>query len=87
PQIAYGINGMYRGIKMLADLTGKPVYEKYSEQIYSWFSGKNIARVPMYDASNGRCFDGITGPDSINRNSGAESTIECLLATQLKFTN
>ncbi|MCH7613665.1 MAG: hypothetical protein IIB45_09950 [Candidatus Marinimicrobia bacterium] len=87
PQIAYGINGMYRGIKMLADLTGKPVYENYSEQIYSWFSGENIARVPMYDAASGRCFDGITGPDSINRNSGAESTIECLLATQLKFTN
>ncbi|MEE8437517.1 MAG: hypothetical protein V3S22_04175 [Candidatus Neomarinimicrobiota bacterium] len=87
PQIAYGINGIYRGIKMLGDLTGNLVYENYSERIYGWFSGKNIARVQMYNAASGRCFDGITGPDSINRNSGAESTIECLRATQLKFAN
>jgi multiple sugar transport system substrate-binding protein len=38
----------------------------------------------MYDARTGRTFDGIDGPSAqtINRNSGAESTIESLLALQ-----
>ena len=34
----------------------------------------------MYDAASGRCFDGIHGPDQINKNAGAESTIEALYA-------
>ena len=34
----------------------------------------------MYDHETGRCFDGINARNSINKNSGAESTIECLLA-------
>jgi hypothetical protein len=32
----------------------------------------------MYDPLTGRCFDGITDSATINRNSGAESTIEAL---------
>ncbi|GAC1659391.1 MAG: extracellular solute-binding protein [Candidatus Elarobacter sp.] len=38
----------------------------------------------MYDEQTGRTFDGINGPDSaqVNRNAGAESTIESLLALQ-----
>jgi multiple sugar transport system substrate-binding protein len=36
----------------------------------------------MYDTATGRTFDGLGGPDDdqVNRNSGAESTIEALLA-------
>jgi len=34
----------------------------------------------MYDSATGRCFDGIRGASEINRNSGAESTIEALMA-------
>ena len=49
PQIAYGINGMYQGIKRLTELTGNPDYENYSQQVYDWFSGKNIALEPMYN--------------------------------------
>ena len=32
----------------------------------------------MYDSTNGRCFDGIRDSATLNRNSGAESTIEAL---------
>jgi hypothetical protein len=32
----------------------------------------------MYDPATGRCFDGISDSTRINRNSGAESTIEAL---------
>jgi multiple sugar transport system substrate-binding protein len=43
----------------------------------------------MYDEKTGRTFDGIDGPPPIvvNRNAGAESTIEALLALQLVARN
>ena len=34
----------------------------------------------MYDPETGRCFDGILSETEINKNSGAESTIEALYA-------
>jgi hypothetical protein len=80
PQIAYGINSLYRGLKSLADITNDDFYAERSETIFGWFTGKNIAQTPMYDPETGRCFDGIIGDLSVNLNSGAESTIECLLA-------
>ena len=43
-----------------------------------WFSGQNAVNVVMYDSTTGRTFDGI-GENGVNRNSGAESTIEALL--------
>ena len=33
----------------------------------------------MYNPSTGVCFDGITGLNEVNKNSGAESTLEMLL--------
>lgn len=36
----------------------------------------------MFDISTGRGFDGINSAAEINRNAGAESTIESLLAIQ-----
>jgi hypothetical protein len=37
----------------------------------------------MYNPANGICFDGISSGNSINKNSGAESTIESLLSFQI----
>lgn len=82
PQIAYGINSMYQGIKALADVTGDPKVTKRSGEIIGWFTGKNTAGIPMYDPGTGRCYDGIDDAGSVNYNSGAESTIECLMALQ-----
>ena len=50
------------------------------EEYDGWFTGNNEPGVPMYDPSTGRCFDGIIGPDKVNPNAGAESTIEALYA-------
>jgi hypothetical protein len=46
---------------------------------FDWFLGRNDLRRPLYDASNGGCFDGLQ-PSGVNRNQGAESTLAFLLA-------
>ena len=45
-----------------------------------WFFGANRAGEPMYDPATGVTFDGIAADGTINRNSGAESTIHGLLS-------
>ena len=84
PQIAYGFNSLYHGMKTLANITGEKKYELAAENIFAWFIGQNKAGVSLYDIENGRCYDGIDGESSINMNSGAESTIECLSAIQMR---
>lgn len=82
PQIAYGVHAVYSGIKSLADVTGSPRYRAYAEQVFGWFTGRNIAKMPLYDPQTGRVYDGLDAADKVNRNSGAESTIEGLGAIQ-----
>jgi hypothetical protein len=82
PQIAYGLSSSYRGIRALAAITGKAEHLASSRALIQWFHGKNRASQPMYDAATGRCYDGISSASEFNRNSGAESTIEALLAVQ-----
>ncbi|NOY79333.1 MAG: hypothetical protein GXO76_15885, partial [Calditrichaeota bacterium] len=53
----------------------------------SWLLGNNPAGAVMYDSKTGRCFDGIVAKETINRNSGAESTIEALLTLQALQNN
>ncbi|HDY75100.1 MAG TPA: hypothetical protein ENH49_01110 [Candidatus Marinimicrobia bacterium] len=84
PQIAYGINSIYHGLKSLAALENNVEYSELSERVFMWFKGDNIAQTQIYDSETGRCFDGINGMLSVNKNSGAESTIECLLAIQAR---
>ncbi|NHZ86808.1 MAG: hypothetical protein GWP19_13190 [Planctomycetia bacterium] len=84
PQIAYGFNSLYHGMKTLANITNEQKYEFAAENIFAWFIGKNKAGISMYDLETGRCYDGIDGESSINMNSGAESTIECLSAIQMR---
>lgn len=77
-QIAYGVRPMAVGLLRLYDATKKEVYLRMAGLSASWLFGNNAARTPMYDPSTGRCFDGIRDSSTINRNSGAESTIEAL---------
>lgn len=84
PQIAYGINSLYRGTKSFADITNSNIYKENAESVFGWFIGQNIVRAPMYNIETGRCFDGIKKDLSVNLNSGAESTIECLLAILMR---
>lgn len=84
PQIAYGFNSLYHGMKTLANITNEQKYVLAAENIFGWFIGQNNAGISMYDPESGRCYDGIDGENSINMNSGAESTIECLSAIQMR---
>lgn len=84
-QIAYGTQVITSGFWSLYEATGEERYARYAGLAASWFFGNNIAGVQMYDPETGRCFDGIGGPNAVqvNRNAGAESTIEALYALML----
>lgn len=81
-QIAYGVEVMTAGFWELFQATGDEKYLRYAGLSNAWFFGNNMAGVAMYDPETGRTFDGIDGPTPfrVNRNAGAESTIEALLA-------
>ncbi|MBN2304078.1 MAG: hypothetical protein JXQ72_06370, partial [Anaerolineae bacterium] len=81
-QIAYGTNMLTQDFMALYRATGDDRYARFAGLAASWFFGNNMAGVPMADPDTGRCFDGIQGPFDwrVNRNAGAESTIEALLA-------
>ncbi|HYU80431.1 MAG TPA: extracellular solute-binding protein, partial [Vicinamibacterales bacterium] len=89
PQIAYGVGPIVEGYLALADATGDRRYAIFAGLAAGWFVGANAAHVSMYDEKTGRTFDGIDGPSPVhvNRNAGAESTIESLLALQRVTSN
>ena len=61
------------------NITKDSAYASIAGEIASWFFGNNIADAQMYFPSSGICYDGINSQYVINKNSGAESTIEALL--------
>jgi hypothetical protein len=79
-QIAYGVRPMVVGLVRLFEATGKIEYLKMAGLAGSWLFGNNVLLQQMYDPSTGRCFDGIIDSTRLNKNSGAESTIEALYA-------
>lgn len=79
PDIAYGINSIYRGLKSLYEISNNEEYQSLAERVFGWYKGNNVVGVKMYDEETGRCYDGID-ESGVNLNSGAESTIECLLS-------
>ncbi|MGE5401107.1 MAG: hypothetical protein ACM3S2_11935 [Ignavibacteriales bacterium] len=80
PQIAYGIDPMVSACLLAGKIIPDPLLAEKGAAIACWFLGKNAAGKPMYDEKTGRCYDGIVSEGKINYNSGAESTIEALLA-------
>ena len=89
PQIAYSIAPIVEGYLALAEATRQRRYAVFAGLAASWLLGANPAGISMYDEKTGRTFDGIDGPSEakVNRNSGAESTIEALLALQSVASN
>ena len=83
PQIAYGIGPIAEGFIAIAGATNDRRYAVMGGLTAAWLLGANAAGVVMYDGKTGRTFDGIDSPTKVNRNSGAESTIESLLALQI----
>ena len=82
PQISYGIRPMVYAASEAFRVTGDKRYLALSARLKSWFFGQNDAARIIYDQESGRIYDGIVSVTEINMNSGAESTIEGLLAIQ-----
>lgn len=59
--------------------TGDDHWRQEAIRSFAWFLGRNDLRQPLYDATNGGCFDGLQ-PTGVNRNQGAESTLSFLMA-------
>ena len=63
------------------EASGAQKWRQMGEDAFGWFFGNNDAAVPMADASDGSCFDGLMAT-GINRNQGAESILSLHLAAQ-----
>ena len=61
--------------------TGDGHWRRVAGQAFAWFFGDNDAGVPLADATDGGCFDGLMAT-GINRNQGAESILALHLAAQ-----
>jgi hypothetical protein len=82
PQIAYGVRPMVFAAMKAYSLTGNEHYRVLARQLAAWLWGANDAHTPMYHPDSGITFDGIASRTRVNRNSGAESTIEALMCLQ-----
>ena len=79
-QIAYGIRPMVMACISAFNIKHNSSFAKFAGEIGTWFFGKNPAEQLMYNPKTGICYDGIVSKDELNKNSGAESTIEALLS-------
>lgn len=79
-QIAYGMRPMIWAAIEAYQITGNEKYADLAKELKSWFFGNNVAKVNMYDATTGRGYDGIISKDAMNKNAGAESTLESLMS-------
>jgi len=82
PQTAYGIRPMVFAADEAWRITGKARYRTIARRYATWLTGNNITHRALYDAASGRVSDGIEPHARINPNSGAESTLEGLMALQ-----
>jgi hypothetical protein len=78
-QIAYGVDSRVQSLLAVADATGSAGFEALAGVQAAWFFGANRAGEPIYDPATGVTYDGLQPDGTINRNSGAESTIHGLL--------
>ncbi|WP_405056216.1 hypothetical protein OG474_26180 [Kribbella sp. NBC_01505] len=75
-QIAYGVDARLQGLLAV----DRPGTRQLAAFVAGWYFGANRAGIPMYDAATGRTYDGLAADGTVNRNSGAESTIHGLLS-------
>jgi hypothetical protein len=86
-QIAYSYRPMVSASVKAFQLSDDPKYADLAGRLASWFSGNNDASSIIYDPVTGICFDAISTGNNVNRNSGAESTIEALLTFEMVEAN
>lgn len=63
------------------EVTGDRRWLAEVERAFAWFLGANDGGVPLVDWATGGCHDGL-GPNGVNLNEGAESTLAWLLAAE-----
>ncbi|MFI8633322.1 hypothetical protein ACIGEP_12075 [Microbacterium sp. NPDC077663] len=78
-QIAYGADSRVQSLLAVTDATGSEGFEQLAAMQAAWFFGANHAGQRMYDPATGVTYDGLQPDGTVNRNSGAESTIHGLL--------
>ncbi|TDN87544.1 hypothetical protein [Microbacterium sp. BK668] len=78
-QIAYGADSRVQSLLAVADATGSAGFADLAAMQAAWFFGANRSGAVMYDPATGVTYDGLQPDGSVNRNSGAESTIHGLL--------
>ena len=79
-QIAYGVDSRVQSLLAVADVTGADGLGELAGLTASWYFGTNASGTPVYDPATGVTFDGVAPDGTVNRNSGAESTIHGLLS-------
>lgn len=79
-QIAYGVDSQVQSLLAVADDTGSAGVADLAGLTAGWYFGTNRSRSPVYDPTTGVTFDGVAPDGTVNRNSGAESTIHGLLS-------
>ncbi len=78
-QIAYGADSRVQSLLATGDVAMRRGMQDLAGLAAAWFFGANRAGADMYDPATGVTFDGLATDGTINRNSGAESTIHGLL--------
>ena len=73
---------MAAACRTAATLFREDRYRRWEEAAFSWYTGRNLADVPLIDEETGGCYDGLT-PEGPNANLGAESQIAWGLACMM----
>ncbi len=81
-QIAYGFSPYIFAAIEAYKITKDEKYADMAGRLAAWFFGKNSANTTIFSKETGRCYDALFTGNQINKNSGAESTIEALLSMQ-----
>ncbi len=74
-QIAYGVDSRLQSLVAVSSAAQLPGLLDLASLVGSWYFGTNASGTPTYDPSTGVTYDGVAADGTINRNSGAESTI------------
>lgn len=77
-QIAYDIRPMVFALLEAYHITRDSHYAEEAGKVARWYTGHNPAKAKIYHGDTGIVYDGIISGAEVNKNSGAESTIETL---------
>ncbi|HEX6506527.1 MAG TPA: hypothetical protein VF221_02745 [Chloroflexota bacterium] len=82
---AYHVSSLVAGLTELFRATGEEAYAQQAVRVAEWLRGENPVAESMYHPIHGGCYDGMVD-GRINRNMGAESSIEAGRAELYRIT-